>query len=178
MSTGEMHCSSRAVISYWFCPNWMHSHEQIPGNFSSEWLGAVPGLLWIDSREISSIFSAGSWQNGGVGQCEYKWQKAGPATRKRDKGICGKMRRTRVKLGLMGQGSIKGATETVSEGKTKEELVRWLLGRKKTDKEGNRAGLEGKSIDWFRPTIHVFYELGHFPQETPKQPSLNTPQCL
>lgn len=36
----------------------MHSSEQIPGNFNSGWLQAVPGLLWIDSREISFHLSS------------------------------------------------------------------------------------------------------------------------
>jgi len=56
----------------------------------------------------------------------------------------------------------------------KEELRR-LIGRKKPARK--KAGLERKTTDSLGPTTNVFYELEHFPQETPEQPSLNTPYC-
>lgn len=82
-----MCCRSRAVISYWFCPNWIHSSEQIPGNFNSGWLQAVPGLLWIDSRKISFHLSSllDPDKNGGVGQFECEWKLD---QEQRDKGKC------------------------------------------------------------------------------------------
>lgn len=90
---------------------------------------ARTALNWQQRDFFSSVFSAGSWQNGGVGQFEYKWEKVGPATRKRDKGKCGQMKKARGMLGLTGQGSVKGPTEIIQfqredEGKIHTETVR------------------------------------------------------
>lgn len=75
----------------------MHSSEQIPGNFKSGWLQAVPGLLWIDSREISFHLSSllDPDKNGGVGQFEYEW-KLDQEPERETKGNVGKWVRQEV----------------------------------------------------------------------------------
>lgn len=109
---------------------------------------ARTALNWQQSDFFSSIFSAGSWQNGGVGQFEYKWEKAGPAATKRRKGKCGKQGRQEVSWDRVGRDRYRALLGvSSSECKMKEELVKELLGIKKT-RTRSRAGNEKHGAKW------------------------------